>query len=87
MLCADLLHVLLHLLLSVVAEDLGHECALPELGGLRRPLTRLYLLLAPDGVVLLEALVLHPELGDEAPARHVHSLVVHTSVMGAMETV
>ena len=76
MLCADLLHVLLHLLLSVVAEDLGHEGALPELSGLWRRVSRLGLLsvLSPHRVILLEALVLDPEPGDEAPASHVHRL-------------
>ena len=34
------------------------------------------LLVPPHRVVLLEALVLHPEARDQAPARHVHSLKV-----------
>ena len=71
-----LLHVLLHLLLPVVTEDLGHKGALPQLSGLWRRVSRLGLLgvLSPHRVILLEALVLDPEPGDQAPARHVHSL-------------
>ena len=36
--------------------------------------------LSPDGVILLEALVLDPEPGDEAPTRHVHSLGNYVSI-------
>ena len=62
---------------SIVKEYvplLGYTLFLPELGGGGRCACADQLGVAPDGVVLLEALVLHPEAWDEAPARHVHRL-------------
>ena len=72
--CTNLLHILLHLLLPVVAEDGGHEGALSQLSGGRPLLGPDHLLIAPDCVVFLETLVLHPESGNESPAGHVHRL-------------
>ena len=72
----DLLHVLLHFLLPIITEDCCNEGSLSQLGGIRRRIRRLRLLsgFSPNSVVLLEALVFHPEPRHEPPAGHVHRL-------------